>query len=69
MHGPARYLAPCVAALLLGSTTGLADGASAPDARLAELREAALASPMARAEIAVIPLVQGAYSATEPDPR
>ena len=37
--------------------------------RLAELREAALASPMARADIAVIPLVRGAYSATEPDPR
>jgi ketol-acid reductoisomerase len=37
--------------------------------RLAELREAALASPMARADIAVIPLVQGAYSATEPDSR
>ena len=40
MHGPARYLAPCVAALLLGSTTGLADGASAPDAKLAALRTA-----------------------------
>jgi len=62
MHGPARYLAPCVAALLLGSTTGLADGASAPDARLAELRTAkrsavlelyALESSLARARVAV----------------
>jgi peptidoglycan DL-endopeptidase CwlO len=40
MHGPARYLAPCVAALLLGSTTGLADGASAPESRLAALQTA-----------------------------
>ena len=39
MHGPARYLAPCVAALLLGSTTGPA-GASAPDAKLVALRTA-----------------------------
>src|SRR6188472_564033 len=62
MHGPARYLAPCVAALLLGSTTGLADGASAPDARLAALRTAkrsavlelyALESSLARARDAV----------------
>jgi 3D (Asp-Asp-Asp) domain-containing protein/peptidoglycan hydrolase CwlO-like protein len=62
MHGSARYLAPCVAALLLGSTTGLADGASAPDARLAELRTAkrsavlelyALESSLARARAAV----------------
>ena len=58
MHGPARYLAPCVAALLLGSTTGLADGASAPDARLSALTAAkrsavlelyALESSLARA--------------------
>ena len=58
MHGPARYLAPCVAALLLGSTTGLADGASAPDARLSTLATAkrsavlelyALESSLARA--------------------
>ncbi|HEY7197506.1 MAG TPA: 3D domain-containing protein [Gaiellaceae bacterium] len=40
MHGPARYLAPCVAALLLGSTTGPADGARPPDARLAALETA-----------------------------
>jgi 3D (Asp-Asp-Asp) domain-containing protein/peptidoglycan hydrolase CwlO-like protein len=62
MHGPARYLAPCVAALLLGSTTGLADGASAPDARLSALRTAkrsavlelyALESSLARARGAV----------------
>ena len=62
MHGPARYLAPCVAALLLGSTTGLADGASAPDARLAALRTAkrsavlelyALESSLERARAAV----------------
>jgi 3D (Asp-Asp-Asp) domain-containing protein len=58
MHGPARYLAPCVAALLLGSTTGLADGARAPDARLAAIQTAkrsavlelyALESSLARA--------------------
>jgi 3D (Asp-Asp-Asp) domain-containing protein len=58
MHGPARYLAPCVAALLLGSTTGLADGAPAPDARHSALRTAkrsvvlqlyALESSLARA--------------------
>jgi len=62
MHGPARYLAPCVAALLLGSTTGLADGAPAPDAKLAALRTAkrsavlelyALESSLARARAAV----------------
>jgi 3D (Asp-Asp-Asp) domain-containing protein/peptidoglycan hydrolase CwlO-like protein len=62
MHGPARYLAPCVAALLLGSTTGLADGASAPDGRLAPLRTAkrsavlqlyALESSLARARAEV----------------
>ena len=62
MHGPARYLAPCVAALLLGSTTGLADGAPAPDARLSALRTAkrsavlelyALESSLARARTAV----------------
>ena len=60
--GPARYLAPCVAALLLGSTTGLADGAPAPDARLSALRTAkrsavlelyALESSLARARTAV----------------
>ncbi len=58
MHGSARYLAPCVAALLLGSTTGLADGARAPDARLAAIQTAkrsavlelyALESSLARA--------------------
>jgi 3D (Asp-Asp-Asp) domain-containing protein/peptidoglycan hydrolase CwlO-like protein len=58
MHGPARYLAPCVAALLLGSTTGLADGAPVPDARLSALETAkrsavlqlyALESSLARA--------------------
>jgi 3D (Asp-Asp-Asp) domain-containing protein/peptidoglycan hydrolase CwlO-like protein len=38
MHGSARYLAPCVAALLLGSTTGLADGAHGPAGDLAALR-------------------------------
>jgi 3D (Asp-Asp-Asp) domain-containing protein len=62
MHGSARYLAPCVAALLLGSTTGLADGASAPDGRLTELRTAkrsavlqlyALESSLARARAEV----------------
>jgi len=62
MHGLARYLAPCVAALLLGSTTGLADGAPAPDARLSALRTAkrsavlelyALESSLARAHAAV----------------
>ena len=62
MHGPARYLAPCVAALLLGSTTGLADGASAPDGRLQALRTAkrsavlqlyALESSLARARAEV----------------
>jgi 3D (Asp-Asp-Asp) domain-containing protein/peptidoglycan hydrolase CwlO-like protein len=62
MHGSARYLAPCVAALLLGSTTGLADGASAPDAHLSALRTAkrsavlelyALESSLARARAAV----------------
>jgi peptidoglycan DL-endopeptidase CwlO len=40
MHGSARYLAPCVAALLLGSTTGLADGAPAPSRDLAALATA-----------------------------
>ncbi|HET8742658.1 MAG TPA: 3D domain-containing protein [Gaiella sp.] len=40
MHGSARYLAPCVAALLLGSTTGLADGASAPAGSLAAIETA-----------------------------
>jgi 3D (Asp-Asp-Asp) domain-containing protein len=40
MHGPARYLAPCVAALLLGSTTGLADGARGPADDLASLAAA-----------------------------
>jgi peptidoglycan DL-endopeptidase CwlO len=40
MHGSARYLAPCVAALLLGSTTGLADGAHAPARDLASLATA-----------------------------
>ena len=58
MHGPARYLAPCVAAILLGSTTGLADGARKPDDRLSPLRTAkrsavlqlyALESSLARA--------------------
>jgi 3D (Asp-Asp-Asp) domain-containing protein len=62
MHGPARYLAPCVAALLLGSTTGLADGASPPDGQLQELRTAkrsavlqlyALESSLARARAEV----------------
>jgi 3D (Asp-Asp-Asp) domain-containing protein len=62
MHGPARYLAPCVAALLLGSTTGLADGARAPEARLAGLQSAkrsavlelyALESSLARARATV----------------
>jgi 3D (Asp-Asp-Asp) domain-containing protein len=40
MHGSARYLAPCVAALLLGSTTGLADGAHGPAGDLATLESA-----------------------------
>ena len=40
MHGPARYLAPCVAALLLGSTTGLADGAPGSGDSLTEIRTA-----------------------------
>lgn len=40
MHGRARYLAPCVAALLFGSTTGLADGARGPRDTLAGLRTA-----------------------------
>ena len=62
MHGRARYLAPCVAALLLGSTTGLADGASAPDATLSALETAkrsavlelyALESSLARARAKV----------------
>ncbi len=38
MHGPARYLAPCVAALLLGSTTGIAVGADGARGELAALR-------------------------------
>jgi len=62
MHGRVRYLAPCVAALLLGSTTGLADGASAPDATLSALESAkrsavlelyALESSLARARAKV----------------
>jgi 3D (Asp-Asp-Asp) domain-containing protein len=62
MHGPARYLAPCVVALLLGSTTGLADGARSTDGRLAALQTAkrsavlelyALESSLARARAAV----------------
>ena len=62
MHGRVRYLAPCVAALLLGSTTGLADGASAPDATLSALETAkrsavlelyALESSLARARAKV----------------
>jgi 3D (Asp-Asp-Asp) domain-containing protein len=62
MHGPARYLAPCVVALLLGSTTGLADGARSTDGRLAALQTAkrsavlelyALESSLARARVAV----------------
>jgi len=67
MHGPARYLAPCVAALLLGSTTGLADGARAPDARLAAIQRAkrsavlelyALESSLARARADVAATVR-----------
>jgi 3D (Asp-Asp-Asp) domain-containing protein len=40
MHGRARYLAPCVAALLFGSTTGLADGARGPRDSLTALATA-----------------------------
>jgi 3D (Asp-Asp-Asp) domain-containing protein len=40
MHGPARTLAACVAALLLVTTSGLADGASAPADSLATLASA-----------------------------
>ncbi len=62
MHGRARYLAPCVAALLLGSTTGLADGASGPAADLTAIRTAkrstllelyAVESSLARARAAL----------------
>lgn len=40
MHGRARYLAPCVAALLFGSTTGLADGARPARGTVAALETA-----------------------------
>jgi 3D (Asp-Asp-Asp) domain-containing protein len=62
MHGPARNLAACVAALLLVSTTGLADGASAPPDGLAALASAkrsavlqlyAIESSLARARVQV----------------
>jgi 3D (Asp-Asp-Asp) domain-containing protein len=62
MHGPARYLAPCVAALLLGSTTGLAAGARGPAADLTAIRTAkrsallelyAVESSLARARAAL----------------